>query len=301
MRWEDLRYFVAVAQDGHVGRAAQRLGISQPALTKGVQRLEQALGLQLFERGPKGMSLTSVGTVFFTRAQQLCLGLDEALQEASDLHLGAIGVIRVGASPIFAEQLVAESFALLLRQRPGAQVRLTIGLNDTLRSSLRLGDLDMCISALDDREPHDLVQTHLFDDELCVVLRDEHPLLRRASLRLADLADAGWALPGPQVLARRRLEARLVENGLPLPRVVACVDNSMALVPALLRGSDLLAVMSRSTLGSAAGRGLAALPLAQVTSLRRIGVINRRDAYLSPLALRFMELLQEQAGKFRLP
>src|SRR4051794_20991781 len=117
MRLDDLRYFVAVAEEAHVGRAAQRLGVTQPALTKGVQRLEASLGLQLFERSPRGMALTSVGEVFFERAKHLCVGLDEAVQEASDLHLGAIGTIRIGVSPLFADTLVAETFALLLRQR----------------------------------------------------------------------------------------------------------------------------------------------------------------------------------------
>lgn len=301
MRLEDLRYFVAVAEEGHVGRAAQRLGVSQPALTKGIQRLEHGLGLQLFERGPKGMALTSVGSVFFERARHLCVGLDEAVQEASDMHLGAMGTIRVGASPIFADRLVAETFALLLRQRPGAQIRMTISLNDTLLSSLRLGDLDLSISALDDTEPEDLVQAPLFEDQLCVVLREGHPLLDRPRLRLQDLADAGWALPGPDVLARRRLEARLAEHGLPLPRVLACVDNSITLVPALVRRSDLLAVMSRFSLASAAGQGLAVLPLAEATWPRRVGVVTRRGAYLSPLVMRFIELLQERSAEFTAP
>lgn len=301
MRLEDLRYFVAVAEEGHVGRAAQRLGVSQPALTKGVQRLESGLELQLFERGPRGMALTSVGSVFFERARHLCLGLDEAVQEASDLHLGSIGTIRVGVSPIFADRLVAETFALLLRQRPGAKVRLAISLNDTLLTSLRLGDLDLSINALDDTEPPDLVQVPLFDDQLCVVLREGHPLLQRPRLRLTDLADAGWALPGPEVLARRRLEARLAEHGLPLPRMVAQVDNSMTLAPALLRGSDLLAVMSRFSLATAAGQGLAALPLADATWPRRIGVVTRRGGYVSPLVARFIELLEERSAEFWAP
>ncbi|MFY9514665.1 MAG: LysR family transcriptional regulator, partial [Rubrivivax sp.] len=201
MRLDDLRYFVAVAEHGHVGRAAQRLGVTQPALTKGVQRLEASLGLQLFERSARGMALTSVGNVFFERARHLCLGLDEAVQEAGDLHLGAIGTIRVGVSPLFADTLVGETFATLLRQRPGAKARLAISLNDTLLASLRLGDLDLSINALEDAEPEGLEQRPLFDDELCVVLRDDHALLQRPQLRFADLAEARWALPGVQVLA----------------------------------------------------------------------------------------------------
>jgi DNA-binding transcriptional LysR family regulator len=130
---------------------------------------------------------------------------------------------------------------------------------------------------------------------MCVVLREGHPLLLRRSLRLADLADAGWVLPGPEVLARRRLEARLAEQGLPAPRVVVQMDSTVALVPSVLRGSDLLAVMSRFSVAPAGAAGLAVLPLADASWRRRVGIVTRRGSYLSPLAGRFMELLQERA------
>jgi DNA-binding transcriptional LysR family regulator len=294
MRLEDLRYFVAVAEEGHVGRAAQRLGVSQPALTKGVQRLESSLGLQLFERSSRGMALTSVGTVFFERARHLCSGLDEAVQEASDLHLGAIGIIRIGVSPLFADSLVAETFAQLLRQRPGAKARLSISLNDMLLAALRLGDLDLTINSLEDTEPDDLTQEALFDDELCIALRDGHPLLERAHLRIADLASAHWALPGTNVLARRRIEARFAEDGVPPPKVVLQLDSSITLATTAIRHSDLLTVMSRFSLRTAAGRGLVELPLARAVWPRRIGIVTRKGAYLSPLAHRFIELLRER-------
>ncbi|NUZ06929.1 LysR family transcriptional regulator [Piscinibacter koreensis] len=294
MRLDDLRYFVAVAEEAHVGRAAQRLGVSQPALTKGVQRLEASLGLVLFERSARGMTLTSVGQVFFDRARHLCLGLDEAVQEASDLHLGAIGTIRIGVSPLFADSLVAETFAQLLRQRPGAKARLAISLNDTLLASLRLGDLDLSINALDDAPPDGLAQEALFDDELCIALREGHPLLARPQLRMSDLAEARWALPGVDVLARRRIEARLAEEGAPPPNVVLQLDSSVTLVPAAVRQSDLLTVMSRFSLRSPVGRGLTELPLARAVWPRRIGIVTRKGAYLSPLANRFIELLRER-------
>jgi DNA-binding transcriptional LysR family regulator len=294
---DDLRYFVAVAEHQHVGRAAQRLGVSQPALTKGVQRLEHELGLQLFERGARGMTLTSVGSVFFERARHLTVGLDEAVQEANDLHLGAIGMVRVGVSPIFADHLVAETFARMLQQRPGAKAHVSISLNDQLRASLRLGDLDFSINALEDPDPEDLQQDALLDDELCIVLREGHPLLARGRLRFADLAQAAWALPGHDVLARRRVEARFAEQELPPPKVVLQLDTSITLATAALRHSDLVGVMSRFSLRLPAGRGLVRLEVEGAAWPRRVGVVRRRGAYLSPLADRFIELLRERAAE----
>jgi DNA-binding transcriptional LysR family regulator len=298
MRIDDLRYFLAVAEHNHVGRAAQRLGVTQPAISKGVQRLESSLGLRLFERSVRGMVLTSAGQVFFDRARHLCAGFDEAVKEASDLHLGAIGTIRIGVSPLFADTLVAGTFSQLLRERPGAKARMMIALNDALRASLRAGDLDMTINALEDIDPEGLSQEALFDDELCIALRDGHPLLSRPNLKFADLANAKWALPGTDVLARRRIEGRLTEEGAPPPQVVLLLDSSVTLAISAVRHSDLLTVMSRYSLRTAVGRGLTALPLARAVWPRRIGVLTRRGAYLSPLAHRFVELLRERSRPF---
>ncbi|OZI59225.1 LysR family transcriptional regulator [Bordetella genomosp. 4] len=100
MRLEDLDYFLAVARAGHVGRAADGMGISQPALTKGIRRLEDELKLQLFVRTPKGMELTMPGKAFYQRSLQARRELDEALREAGDLHRGSVGLVRVGVTPV---------------------------------------------------------------------------------------------------------------------------------------------------------------------------------------------------------
>ncbi|WP_160110414.1 LysR family transcriptional regulator, partial [Caballeronia arvi] len=162
MRIEDLNTFLAVAETSHVGRAAERLGLTQPALTKGIQRLERELGLQLFERTPKGMELTSAGEAFYARAQHVRANLDAAIQEATELALGKLGVVRVGVPPNYAQTFFSDACAELLKQRPAARLRVMSGLNDRLLAALRAGDLDLCIGALSDRNSDDLEQTPLF-------------------------------------------------------------------------------------------------------------------------------------------
>ncbi|MDM0118107.1 LysR family transcriptional regulator, partial [Variovorax sp. J22R133] len=102
LRLDDIDYFLAVAQHGQVRRAAAALGLSQPALTKGLQRLEKELGFPLFERGARGMTLTPVAEQFRQRTQTLRASLGDAIKEAADLHLGAMGTLRVGVSPLYA-------------------------------------------------------------------------------------------------------------------------------------------------------------------------------------------------------
>lgn len=295
LRLDDIDYFLAVAQHGQVRRAAAALGLSQPALTKGLQRLEKELGFPLFERGARGMTLTPVAEQFRQRTQTLRASLGDAIKEAADLHLGAMGTLRVGVSPLYADRLFVPAFLQLHQQRPAARLRLMINLNDTLLAALRLGDLDLSINAIPRALPDDLQALPLMKDDLCMIVREGHPLLSRRRVRLQDLVDAQWMLPGPDVAARRGVEARLAEAGLPPPRVAVEVSNTASPLSRLLAHSDLVALMSEASLAGPGGGGFVPLPFAEARFTRAIGVVMRKKNVLSPLAMRFLEILREGA------
>ncbi len=291
MRLEDLDYFLAVAEHGQVRRAAALLNVSQPAITKGLQRLEAELGFPLFVRSVRGMAMTAVAEAFHQRARMVRSSLAEAVKEASDLHLGELGLLRVGVSPLYAQRLFVPAWLQLQAQRPAARVKVMITLNADLLAALRAGDLDLTLNALPPDLPAELQATVLISDDLCLVVRDGHPLLARRRLRLADLVGARWMLPGPAVAARRRLETRFEEAGLPPPRVVVELDNTVGQIGGLLLGSDLVSMMSAAVLATATGRGLQALPIADGRFTRAVGVVTRHDWPLPPLAKRFVEIL----------
>jgi DNA-binding transcriptional LysR family regulator len=299
VRLDDIDYFLAVAEHGQVRRAAAALGLSQPALTKGLQRLEKELGFPLFERGPRGMTLTPVAGQFRQRTQTLRASLGDAIKEAADLHLGAMGMLRVGVSPLYAERLFVPACLQLHEQRPAARMRVMINLNDALLAALRLGDLDLTINAIPRILPEDLEAVPLISDDLCMVVREGHPLLARRRVRLQDLAEAQWMLPGPGVAGRRGVEARLAEAGLPPPRIAVEVSNTAGQLSRLLAHSDLVSIMSEATLAGPGGQGLAPLPFAEARFTRAIGVVLRRQHALPPLAKRFLEILRESAHAAR--
>ena len=124
------------------------------------------------------------------------------------MHLGELGLLRVGVSPLYAQRLFVPATVALHRQRPAARLRLMLNLNDALVAALRLGDIDLSINALPGVIPSDLQALPLMDDALCLVVREHHPLLSKRRLRLQDLVDAQWILPGPAVAARRSVEGR---------------------------------------------------------------------------------------------
>lgn len=293
VRLEDLDYFLAVANAGHVGRASEAVGATQPALTKGIQRLERELQIPLFERTSKGMVLTVAGQAFHERVRVARSGLDEAVKEAHDLQLGKAGLIRAGISPNYADHFFGSASAELLRQRPAARMQVTVGLNDKLFAALRLGDLDFCISALQRSDEPEFDQQPLFSDDLHVVAREGHPIFLAASIQFKDLVKESWILPGPRVMARRRVDAAFTERGLPAPTVVIESNSSIASLMSIVRATNLCSVAGDSTLKQPIGAGLRVISLHEAMWPRVVGITSRRNAYLSPLARHFIELLRQ--------
>jgi DNA-binding transcriptional LysR family regulator len=133
------------------------------------------------------------------------------------------------------------------------------------------------------------------------VAREGHPIFDTASLRLADVGQASWILPGPQVMARQAVEASFREQGLPPPTVVIESNSSIASLMSVVRSTDLLGMIGESTLKHPAGAGLRALRLHEARWPRVVGITTRRSAYLSPIAVRFIELLQTPMSLGRSP
>ncbi|MEN7529111.1 LysR family transcriptional regulator [Cupriavidus sp. 2SB] len=296
MRLEDLNYFAAVAQAGQIARAAEDMGQSQPALTKGIQRLEQELGIQLFVRSSRGMDLTTSGEVFLERILAVRSSLHDAIREAHDLHLGKLGVVRVGVPSSLTGSVFSDAFAELIRQRPAARVQITIGLHDPLLAALHRGEIDLCIATLSRKPDADIEQTPLFDNDLVVVGREHHPLHNKRSLRLADLGGYPWLLPNANVIARKLVDACFTEAGLPPPNVALEANSSAEGLMAVIRKTDLLTVVGRRTLTQAT-RGLRALDVPNIRWPRSVGILRRAGSYHSPLADRLIEILVKQSSR----
>src|SRR4029453_8338092 len=126
MELRDIEYFEEIAEQRHVGRAAERLGLSQPALSKSLRRLEDALQVKLFDRNSKGLELTAEGSLLLTRARDLRLTLRNVAREVSDLSEGRAGQLRIGVGPTVSMRLISSSLAKLSTDAPRIAVRVTI-------------------------------------------------------------------------------------------------------------------------------------------------------------------------------
>ncbi|MFD5513618.1 LysR substrate-binding domain-containing protein [Streptomyces sp. NPDC127051] len=189
MELRTLRYFVAVAEELHFGRAASRLHMSQPPLSRAIKQLETELGAALFDRSPAGVALTAVGAVLLDEGRAL---LDQAdrVQVRVAAAAGA-AVITIGVLGDTTDPGATRLAGAYRRQHPGAEVRIReTDLTDPT-CGLRAGLVDVALT----RAPFDetgLTVHELRSDPVGAVLRSDDPLARHDSLMLADLADRHW-------------------------------------------------------------------------------------------------------------
>src|SRR5262245_42262680 len=135
----DLRYFEVIAELGHLGRAADQLHLTQPALTRCISRLEQMFGTELFERVGRGIRLTSAGEALLTRARRLHVAADETAREMVDFARGDSGVIALGIVPTAAQFLLPAVCRALLADTQDVTIKTVIAQDDLLVPSLKAG------------------------------------------------------------------------------------------------------------------------------------------------------------------
>ena len=291
-----------VAQHGHLGRAAEALGLGQPALSMSLRRLEKSAQAKLVKRTPKGVELTAVGAALLSHVSKLRLARDDLAREVADLAHGRAGHLRIGASPSNADVGLPEACSRLLMEAPKVTVNVAVLDNDALLPALRKGDLDIALTHTPQLSQPDVAIEWFREDEFVVYSASSHRLAKRKSITLHDLAQERWAAAasasgafGPLQVLREAFE----EHGLPAPRIALVSDLAMLRLRAVAR-SDLLGTAVKPNVQEVATRlRLKILPVRRSDWVRRAAVAYRKDAYLSPAARRFVEILKATAASQR--
>jgi len=296
MDLRDLTYFETIAEIGHLGRAAEKLNRSQPALSKSIQRLEESLGTRLFQRDGRRIKLTDVGELLLARGKQLRLSISETEREVRDFASGLIGNIRLGCAASMADHLLPQLVGALLERAPELTLSLSIAQDDVLKESLLGGRLDATICPLIVDDPR-FVSYPVVQDEAVVVASEDHPVFQQP-VQLKDLCAYRWVLAPPTVTARRWIDNAFLSRQLPAP-VVQIETNSISLLPRLIERTRLLSFVARETLEH--GQGMARLrevPLAETTMSRTVAVLVRAEGYLPPAAKAMVDLLCSDGQRF---
>jgi DNA-binding transcriptional LysR family regulator len=288
MDFRDLRYFEVIATEGNLGRAADKLFRTQPALTKCIDRLEIALGAKIFEKNGRSMRLTAAGDVLLTRTRQMAIMVEETSREMREHAHGLKGRIRIGCVPTLAEHMMPFVFQELLADAPEVTVELRVAMNDALLSALQDGELDLVVGPIVESDDN-LVSEQFAEDEVVVLASKDHRIFNDA-YSLQDLLRDKWVLPATTVASRQWLDQTFDRNGLARPQV-QIESNVLNMILPIIEKTHLLGFVTRFNLQSEKAN-LREVKLAETTMRRRLGLTYRKTAYLSPVVQRTATILR---------
>jgi DNA-binding transcriptional LysR family regulator len=293
----ELDYFLTICETRNLARAAEAMDVSQPALTRSLQRLEARFGTKLFVRAPRGVELTPIGVALRARVETARMTLNDAEMEVAQLSAGKVGKVRIGAGPLWARLVSRSLFPRFIVERPAAQVQFHIAFNTELFELVEGGKLDFAVCGLLDTQPPNLVFHELLGTGLVVVVRIGHPLTAIRNPTIRNLAEFRAAAPGTAMRARQIAEERFATLGI-RGQPYAIETNSWEAILDAVATTDLYSLAPRhAALWHGWASRLVAINIPALDISQRIGVVTRAGAYLSPLAERAIELIKESLAE----
>lgn len=238
-----LRYFIAVAEELHFGRAAARVHIAQPPLSQQIRKLEEELGVQLFTRAGRGIALTHAGGVFLSEARQILCRTDRAVETARRADRGMIGPLLVACGPMGAQSVLARVLPEFRKRHPDVELVLREFLSGDIVEALHGGSVEVGL-LLPDFDSELLRRETLMSVPMLAALPAAHPLARRRRIHLNDLADENF------VVVSRHLSAGFYGH------VMACCQRA-GFTPAVIEEATYIPTLLVMV---AAGYGVALVP-----------------------------------------
>lgn len=295
-----LQCFLEVARLGHVGRAADRLAITQPAVSKTLRELEAILAVRLFERSRRGLVLTGPGELFRHFAATSVVALQQAVDSVAQGRMRGDTMVRAGALPTVAARLMPTAVQTFATARLGATVSLLTGPNRFLLDRLKSRDLDLVVGRLADAEQMTgLAFEQLYSERLALVARPGHPLLARPELDLKAIREHVVLMPTKEDIIRPMVDRLLLANGIgALERRIETVSGDFGRT--FLKQSDAVWFISHGVvaLDLAAGQ-LVELPVDMSDTTGPVGMTIRADERPSPAATLLMQAIREAAKAIR--
>lgn len=213
MEWQQLHYFSTLAKIQHMTRAAEELSISQPALSRSIARLEEELGVPLFDRHGRGIYLNHFGQSFLKRVKTMRLEYDRAILELQELNNPDYGMISLGFLHTLGTNVVPDLLRDFGKRFPHVHFKLTQNYSYDQLKLLQAGELDVCLLAAIDTEPP-VVWQELWRDELFIMVPSDHPLAERTSVTLHDVADEPFIHLKEGYALRKNVERCFGECGI---------------------------------------------------------------------------------------
>jgi DNA-binding transcriptional LysR family regulator len=287
-----IRAFVTVASTSSFTRAAEVLGLSQPALTNRIRQFEDSLGLRLFDRSTRSVELTHVGRELLPIFLRLVTEFEGAVVNARDFVSRAKGVVRLACLPSCAATLLPDLIARFQIDHPNVTFEVEDALNSAIATLVREDRVDFGIGMADGAAA-DLEQVKLFDDALTVVYPEGHPVADVADITVETLAAYPLILMNRGSSVRDLVDAAFIAAGK--TATPACQVRYMTTAVALVRAGLGLAILPSTAVEIRTQARIAARPITAPAFTRTIVLLRRRNSPVRPVVEAFIDRVCSQA------
>ena len=295
---KQLEAFVEVVRRGTVSRAAEALGVTQPALTARMRALERELGQDLFARSGRGVRLTDAGRAFLPHAERALLAIVDGRASIADLASGRAGKLVIGATGSVSSYVLPKVLKRFRTEHPRVELTVRTGHSEQVLELVLAESVELAIVRELRHDDVDVIP--LYDDELTLVTHPSHPFARRGSARLSDVAAEGLVVFDRASSYYELTQALFVGAGAS-PRMIMELDNFEAAKKMLEEGLGVALLPIVSVARELELGQLASVPIVDAGPVHRRMVVVRRNDVGPPggIASAFLDLLLEMVGTHR--
>ncbi|CAM4250320.1 LysR family transcriptional regulator [Comamonas aquatilis] len=291
LRMRQVALMLAIEERQTLRAAAAELGLTQPAATKMLHELEDALGQPLFERVGRRLQRNEAGERVLAYFRSLRGNIEALNRELGELRHGSAGRLVIGSIMAASPGRLTQALLQLKKELPLLEVEVAVDTSDRLLAQLQEGVLEVVLGRMTTAAGEDCSFRVIDDESLAVIVGNEHPLLGEQPISFQALQAYGWVLQPPGSPMRALIEQEFRENCIPLPRGLI-ETGSILTTMNLVRSSDMVGVIPQTVAEINAAHGmLHILPYRMRRKLEAYGSLVRKDRPISRAAQRFLELL----------
>lgn len=294
-----LRNFVAVIEHGNMLRAAEKIHVTQPALSKSIRNLENQLGVQLLTRSPRGVTPTPYGRQLLDRAKLILNQTRKAEDDIRALLEGSRGHLNIGFGANFAGFMVPQAVLKVITTRPGITATIISKPYEELLPMLRQGEIDLAIVVFpSERTDDEIVYEPLIVSEMRCTCRPQHPLVGKGLISVAELARHEWVLFDRPQSTEMIFQSLFVERDVAPPRPVITTSSLFFLKAALRQGDYLSYVPPGLVYDDLSSGAMVTLKTSLPPIRTTAGVVYRRSDILPAAAIDVIDELRRMRDEF---
>jgi LysR family pca operon transcriptional activator len=300
LKLRQIEIVLAVAEQGSFLAASHKLSITQPAVSKAVQEVEEIFGHAIFDRMARGVMINAFGRAVVERGLAMMSLVERLADDMVQIEQGQAGTLIIGALPTAASSVLPQTLGRLRVSNPELNIRIVQGRTAELMPQLESGRLDLIVGRLYELETdHDVRRETIYHEPVSILARAEHPLFAGSTLDASSIAAFGLVLPSLEQRLGQEVDAVIASSGLAMPPSTLR-STSISFIRELVLTSNFITVLPRLMLAGDLARGAVGIvPVAMSSGRRPAGIITLRHRRRPPSVAALLDALRDHVRELR--